>query len=894
MAKKFLVNVDLGGNQLLNALAHPATSSPTALGKGQLWFDTTNNQLNVYNGTSFQPLATGGTAVSSLNAFTGAVAIYGTSNQITVTNSSGSITLSFPSTISGVSANFTGASVNGSALATQTYVSSASVAYATSAGNAATVTNGVYTTDTGTVTSTMIADGTIVNGDISSTAAITPNKLSASAITIAGTGVGLGGTLSSIEVSYLSASTVTVGSTAIGLGGTATTITGLSSINSTSHVGTFYGNATTATNATTVTNGVYTTDTGTVTSTMIADGTIVNADISSTAAIIPGKLSASAITIAGTSVGLGGTLSSIGVSYLSASSITIAGTTVGLGGTLSSIGVSYLSASTVTIGSTAIGLGGTSTTLTGLTNVNSTSFVGALYGNATTATNATTVTNGVYTTDTGTVTSTMIADGTIVNGDISATAAIIPSKLSASSITIAGTTVGLGGTLSSIGVSYLSASTTTIGSTAIGLGGTSTTLAGLTNVNSTSFVGTFYGNATTATNATTVTNGVYTTDTGTVTSTMIANNTIVDADINSAANINVSKLSASAMTLFGTDVGLGGTLSSVGVSYLSASTVTLGTTAVGLGATATTISGFNTVSSSTVNVVGVTESTGTGAGALVVSGGAGIAKNVYVGGNLNVSGSVYIGGTAFQVSASSITLNDPMIYLAHNNPANLNDLGMVVSFNNGTYQHSGVVRDATDGVWKVFSGVIPEPDTTVNFASAKYDPILTGGLIVNSGSTTTTASVTSTGSAIFAAVIKSGGTSSQFLKADGSVDSSTYLTSTGSINTAYNSASLGNLASTAYAQLSSANFTSASMGGFALTRKYVGAITGNAAATSFALSHNLGTQDVTVQVYQTSATPDTQYAEVEVDIVRTSASVVTVSFATAPAASVTYNAVIVG
>ena len=46
----------------------------------------------------------------------------------------------------------------------------------TVSGNAGTVTNGVYTTDTGTVTSTMIADGTIVNADINSSAQIAYSK----------------------------------------------------------------------------------------------------------------------------------------------------------------------------------------------------------------------------------------------------------------------------------------------------------------------------------------------------------------------------------------------------------------------------------------------------------------------------------------------------------------------------------------------------------------------------------------------------------------------------------------------------------------------------------------------------------------------------------------------
>ena len=55
-------------------------------------------------------------------------------------------------------------------------------------GNAGTVTNGVYTTDTGTVTSTMIADATIVDADVSGTAGIAYGKLS------------LGGTITSADI----------------------------------------------------------------------------------------------------------------------------------------------------------------------------------------------------------------------------------------------------------------------------------------------------------------------------------------------------------------------------------------------------------------------------------------------------------------------------------------------------------------------------------------------------------------------------------------------------------------------------------------------------------------------------------------------------------------------
>jgi sulfur transfer complex TusBCD TusB component (DsrH family) len=73
----------------------------------------------------------------------------------------------------------------------------------------------------------------------------------------------------------------------------------------------------------------------------------------------------------------------------------------------------------------------------------------------------------------------------------------------------------------------------------------------------------------------------------------------------------------------------------------------------------------------------------------------------------------------------------------------------------------------------------------------------------------------------------------------------------------------------------------------AITRKYSVNV-GDTSNTVFALDHNLGTRDVTVQVYDNST-----YDTVEVDVVRTSDSRVTVSFATAPGNDA-YRVVIVG
>lgn len=71
------------------------------------------------------------------------------------------------------------------------------------------------------------------------------------------------------------------------------------------------------------------------------------------------------------------------------------------------------------------------------------------------------------------------------------------------------------------------------------------------------------------------------------------------------------------------------------------------------------------------------------------------------------------------------------------------------------------------------------------------------------------------------------------------------------------------------------------------TKKYAASI-GNGVLTSIAVTHNLGTRDVQVQVYD-NATYDT----VETDVVRTDTNTVTVSFTQAPASNA-YRVVVIG
>jgi len=240
---------------------------------------------------------------------------------------------------------------------------------------------------------------------------------------------------------------------------------------------------------------------------------------------------------------------------------------------------------------------------------------------------------------------------------------------------------------------------------------------------------------------------------------------------------------------------------------------------------------------------GTTQATSTSTGTIVTAGGVGIAKNLYVGGDINVVGNLIIGGTTTTVYAQNLTVSDNMIYLnngiattitnavgngssvvyttqeTHNyiigmsvtitgvSPTAYNlsnqtitgvstnsftiansatgsyssggtaraksnanpDLGFAAGYNDGSYAHAGLFRDATDNTWKFFKGYVPEPDASpfidTSHASFAYADLRADNITGRS-------------------FIKVGGVSSEFLKADGSVDSNTYLT-TGTASTTY-------------------------------------------------------------------------------------------------------------
>ena len=197
---------------------------------------------------------------------------------------------------------------------------------------------------------------------------------------------------------------------------------------------------------------------------------------------------------------------------------------------------------------------------------------------------------------------------------------------------------------------------------------------------------------------------------GAVTSAKIENGTIVNADINASAAIEMTKIDGlgSALDLKAplADPTFTGTVSGITKSM------------VGLGNVDNTSDANKPVSTATQTALDAKASLA----------GATFTGNVEVDGNLVVDGDFTVNGTNFAASATSITIEDNMVQLAHQNSANTVDLGLVVAYNDGSAKHAGLVRDVSDAKWKLFKGVTTEPSTTVDFTQGSLDDLKVAAL----------------------------------------------------------------------------------------------------------------------------------------------------------------------
>jgi hypothetical protein len=102
-----------------------------------------------------------------------------------------------------------------------------------------------------------------------------------------------------------------------------------------------------------------------------------------------------------------------------------------------------------------------------------------------------------------------------------------------------------------------------------------------------------------------------------------------------------------------------------------------------------------------------------------------------ISGDLAVTGNLVISGNTITQDVETITTEDSLIKLAANNVSDALDIGFYGQYTNGGTKYAGLVRDASDGVFKLFVGETTDPTTNVVTYGAEnratLEANLTGG-----------------------------------------------------------------------------------------------------------------------------------------------------------------------
>ena len=88
--------------------------------------------------------------------------------------------------------------------------------------------------------------------------------------------------------------------------------------------------------------------------------------------------------------------------------------------------------------------------------------------------------------------------------------------------------------------------------------------------------------------------------------------------------------------------------------------------------------------------------------------------------DLTVTGNLTVNGTQTVLNTETLSVEDPMIQLASKNPADTLDVGFIGKHDSSVY--TGMFRDASDGVFKIFDGLTAhsDSDNDVDIAGAGF------------------------------------------------------------------------------------------------------------------------------------------------------------------------------
>jgi hypothetical protein len=195
MAKRFLVSLDLGTNELQNAVIQnlPAASEPSGA-KGRVYFDSTNNKLKIYDGTTWQPLAFGANAASTVTLegdVTGTANVSSGTITISTTIASNSVALGTDTTGNYVNDITGGTGVTVTGTAGEGWSPTVSIGQAVGTSDSVSFSGGTFS-----------GDVAVNGGDITTTATGTATLFNANATTL-----NIGGAATTISIGANSGNT---------------------------------------------------------------------------------------------------------------------------------------------------------------------------------------------------------------------------------------------------------------------------------------------------------------------------------------------------------------------------------------------------------------------------------------------------------------------------------------------------------------------------------------------------------------------------------------------------------------------------------------------------------------------------------------------------------------
>jgi len=89
--------------------------------------------------------------------------------------------------------------------------------------------------------------------------------------------------------------------------------------------------------------------------------------------------------------------------------------------------------------------------------------------------------------------------------------------------------------------------------------------------------------------------------------------------------------------------------------------------------------------------------------------------------NVTIDGDLIVNGTQTFLDSNTLELGDSLIKMARNNIADTIDIGIYgLRVDGGVTKFDGIFRDASDGIFKIFTGLEVEPTTTVDTGATGY------------------------------------------------------------------------------------------------------------------------------------------------------------------------------